>query len=72
MCDLDIKNTCKHCENYGICPHSWDEFDSENRLNKKQGFCGNCKHRYNSECKHNGETISIDYSCEYYEKESVK
>jgi len=29
MCDLDKKETCKECEEYGICPHSWDEYDDE-------------------------------------------
>ena len=29
MCDLDKIGTCKQCEDYGICPHSWDEYDEE-------------------------------------------
>ena len=33
-------------------------------------YCSNCTHRYNSECKFNSETISLDYYCEYWKGET--
>ena len=32
MCDLDTKNTCKKCEEYGICPFSLGELDEDEEI----------------------------------------